>query len=575
MKKTDIISSALILSLAAAPAIASNDLVQLDLKRSSNDSVDVTLFTTDSYGDNVLVRKKSDNKYVILIPKVQSSGFKNSSLNGVKDLVSNIDVKTVNDTTGGYTKVTLITTKPLDIKTRTQKSAPQTAEQKEYNTLIAQANAIKNTAAAPKDFAPKQPQKTEVTVNKAPQNVQQPEKIKPTQKPKIELTEVNPEKLQKQQRKEHLTELINEIKNEEISQNVPENVPLVQSSEPVSEVKDITEMPKEQVVKAPSLLKNFAKKAKKALPYGAASLFALFILSKLLKSASRNVEDSIPAYSENEVAEENYPAVDNGLSWQEKYKLYLGDSAEPVKRADNKGNYTFIKNISDSAIEDKRKSLEQMVSDVQNSMQDEIEIVEVQSEDTAISKAIKFKAFDNRAASLKMTSRNKSRFKKYEVEIPLHEQKTIDLGDSLLHTNPRSLKDANLKVSDVDKNRIKYEPKDYIMSSIDEYLSIIDNEQKMGTTNPIDNNEFKKGLIVKSGFNIDKNKGFYLINKKGKNSLVGKVNDKVFVLKNFDSNISNPIQVRHDNANVYMVKAGGFKSLVEVNEDKMGVLIEL
>ena len=36
-----------------------------------------------------------------------------------------------------------------------------------------------------------------------------------------------------------------------------------------------------------------------------------------------------------------------------------------------------------------------------------------------------------------------------------------------------------------------------------------------------------------------------------------------------------PVQVRHDNANVYMVKAGGFKSLVEVNEDKMGVLIEL
>ena len=83
------------------------------------------------------------------------------------------------------------------------------------------------------------------------------------------------------------------------------------------------------------------------------------------------------------------------------------------------------------------------------------------------------------------------------------------------------------------------------------------------------------GLIVKSGFNIDDNKGFYIVNLDGKSALIGKVNDEVFVLKKFDTNVTNPIQVRHDNANVYMVKAGGFKSLVEVNDDKMGVLIEL
>ena len=47
------------------------------------------------------------------------------------------------------------------------------------------------------------------------------------------------------------------------------------------------------------------------------------------------------------------------------------------------------------------------------------------------------------------------------------------------------------------------------------------------------------------------------------------------MLKRFDKNVTSPIQVRHDKDNVYMVKAGDFKSLVEVNEDKMGVLIEL
>jgi hypothetical protein len=149
----------------------------------------------------------------------------------------------------------------------------------------------------------------------------------------------------------------------------------------------------------------------------------------------------------------------------------------------------------------------------------------------------------------------------------------------MLHSNPRAFADANLNVADVSKRRIKPKTQDYIMSSVDEYFSILDKEKpaKPVASNPItkQKEEIHKGLIVKSGFSIDDKKGFYLVNKDGHNALVGKVNDEVFVLKRFDKNISNPLQVRHDNANVYMVKAGDFKSLVEVNDDKMGVLIEL
>ena len=181
VKKSRIIGIALLLALANAPvagtfANSNNNLVQLDLKKSSPNSVNVTLFTSNGYNDNVMVRKKSDNKYVILIPKVQSSGYSASNLSGVRDLVSNVDVKTVNDTNGGYTKVTLITTKPLDIKTSAQKTTPITEEQKEYKTLIAQANAVKNNIGRTE---PKQIQKTEVTVNKASTPVAQKSTIAP------------------------------------------------------------------------------------------------------------------------------------------------------------------------------------------------------------------------------------------------------------------------------------------------------------------------------------------------------------------------------------------------------------
>lgn len=633
VKKSNIISIAIILGLSFVPvtfADSANNLVQLDLKRASNDAVNVTLFTTNNYNDNVMVRKKSDNKYVILIPKVQSSGFSASNLSGVRDLVSNVDVKTVNDTSGGYTKVTLITTKPLDIKTSSRKSAPVTQEKKDYQTLIAQANAVKNNVTK-HDAPPKlREQKTEITVNKAPADKKikqaEPKKVE-TQKPNIKLEKVDAEKLQRQTRKEHLAELVQEVKDEKIAQNVPDVVPEVTESATVdaNNVQDISKIHQEQKVSIISKIKNKASKMPKKVKYAMFGILGLFVLSKMLKRLANSYSPQTQAYGANSAQADtniDYDRVNNiidnsELSWRDKYKMYLDKSAIPVSRGENKGNYTFIKtpNIQQNKKQvgqdkkrrqEKVERLERLVTPVNHETFNDIEPEIVESEDEVISKAIKLKAFEKRAKSLKMTSRDKSRFRKYEVEIPLHEQKNIELGDSMLHTNPRSLEGANLKITDVDKNRIKYEPKEYVMSSVDEYFSILDKEQqeqaqqaqqplqplpqpKIETTpmakpvasNPIarqkseSKSSYLKGLIVKSGFNIDDNKGFYLVSQDGQNALVGKVKDEVFVLKKFDKNVTTPIQVRHDNANVYMVKAGEFKSLVEVNDDKMGVLIEL
>ena len=656
VKKSKIIGIALLLAIASAPvsgtfANGGNNLVQLDLKKSSNNSVNVTLFTSNGYNDNVMVRKKSDNKYVILIPKVQSSGYSASNLNGVRDLVSNVDVKTVNDTNGGYTKVTLITTKPLDIKTSAQKSSPVTEEQKEYKTLIAQANAVKNNIGKQETPQQKHAQKTEITVNKAAASVTQKTNKTTTQTnsakqiekqknaPKIKLTEVNPqakkEKQDRQIRRAQLAELIQEVKQEKIAEHIPDKTvaPAVPASAPVvnnvpvQEVKDIKEMPKVEQPKKTSILSKIKHKAKKGLkPVGItlASLFGLIFISRLIRAIAATtkevkasfVEQLAQNHSSSESFKYNDITDDDELSWQEKYKRYLDASAKPVPRAGNKGNYTFIKTPAEPVrkLNRKRNDLEKMVTEIAKSHTNEIqpEIVEVQNEDDAIQKAIKFKAFDSHRATLDTTSRDKirSRFKKYENELPLHEQKNVELGKSILHSNPRKLKGANLDVADVDKNRIKYDPSDYIMSSVDEYLSILDKESEKAPqqvsieqtpvlpavkaidkteirpiaksqTNPITKQHsetkasYLNGLIVKSGYNIDNNKGFYIVNVDGKSALIGKVNDEVFVLKRFDSNVTNPIQVRHDNANVYMVKAGGFKSLVEVTNDKMGVLIEL
>lgn len=667
VKKSNIIGITLLLALATAPvsetfANAGNNLVQLDLKRASNSSVNVTLFTSNGYNDNVMVRKKSDNKYVILIPKVQSSGYSASNLSGVRDLVSNVDVKTVNDTNGGYTKVTLITTKPLDIKTNAQKSAPVTEEQKEYKTLIAQANAVKNNIGR-QEVSAKYAPKTEVTVNKAStpavakntndksvqknvtsknaSNNQKTDVKKQSNAPKIALTEVNPsDKKDRQTRRAQLAELINEVKQEKAATQAPDKSITSVAPSPETfaknsseqEVKDISEMPKVENVSIFSKIMHKAKKGLKPIGITLASLFGLMFVIRLIgaiASASKEVQASLAEqmeqnYTGNRSFKYNDITNNDELSWQEKYRRYLDASAKPVPRANNKGTYAFIKTPAEPVkkLNKKRAALEKMVSEVaENTVRKrdiEPEIVEIQSEDDAIQNTIKFKAFDRHKTSLETTNRTKakSRFKKYENELPLREQKNVKLGGSALHTNPRKFRGGALDVADVDRNRIRFSDSNYIMSSVDEFFSIIDkeheaekvvNEQTAAQTpvqpvaekeqvppvskpqkkvskpqtNPITQlrketkASYLNGLIVKSGYNIDNNKGFYIVNLEGKSALIGKVNDEVFVLKRFNSNVTSPIQVRQDNANVYMVKAGGFKSLVEVNDKKMGVLIEL
>ena len=114
-----------------------SDLVQMDIKKSSDNAVDITFFTTGSTS-SPMVTRKSDNKYVVLMPNVSGSNTSAPSLGAVKGLITNVDVKNVDDGMNGYTKVTFTTTKPINIKTHTQQTAPLSTEEKNAKAIIAQ-----------------------------------------------------------------------------------------------------------------------------------------------------------------------------------------------------------------------------------------------------------------------------------------------------------------------------------------------------------------------------------------------------------------------------------------------------
>ena len=148
-----------------------NDLLRMDIKKSSvQDTVDVTFYTTGAPA-NTVVTRKTGNTYVVLLPNVSGNQSIVPSLGGVKDLLSDVAVKNVDDGIGGYTKVTFTTTRPLKIQTSTKQTAPLSSAQQGYKNLIAQSANIKplsntsvtHSASATKPAAQTASQKTAQT----------------------------------------------------------------------------------------------------------------------------------------------------------------------------------------------------------------------------------------------------------------------------------------------------------------------------------------------------------------------------------------------------------------------------
>ncbi len=652
VKKISIFASALFLAVTLtnlSDVFASdNSIVRIDINKFSDSAINMTFHTSEAFNDNVVVRKKSDNKYVILLPKVINQGSSVPDFSSVKDIVSNVDVKSINESGNAYTKVTLITKRPVNIQTNTVKSGGTSSEQLEYQSVLAKANsistppsAVKQTETAPSKNIeqPKQEPKKEIKSSEPT-----PTALKTGNKPEIQKTE---EKIKN--KTEEISKKLNikkENENNDLKKIVPETTAAAkpQIKKEVSHpAKTKISFKKQLKSKLPSIrIKNPLKSnfyAKHKLPGRKTAMFMLILIpllgivsmikliknsvvnSHLLKESFKTHLDETP----HKTNKSDYKNIinDKKLNWQERYRKYLDASAQPVSRGSEKGNYVFIKQPANEKeiIEQKRQSLEKLIQPEvelpKNEIPAESNITEpkvLREEDfirRQLHKNIKLKGFANSPEnSLNMSGRDKikSRFKKYEEQTKITPKKNVELDISELNANARVMKNSNLDISEIQalKKRAKemnIDENDYIMSSVEEYLSILDKEKSTKSSiipnmknirmisknkseyldsseavNPISSKNATKrvinGLVVKSGYNIDENRGFYIVNLDGESALIGCIKDEIFILKKFD-NDTDKLQVRKDNGNVYMVKTDGFKSLVEVGEDKMGVLIEL
>ena len=613
MQKRKNILIALALMCMTFTSVNASSLVQMDIQKASANDIDVTFYTTE-VSESPMVTRKSNNKYVILMPNVSGQNAGTPDLSAVKDIITNVDVKNVDDGMSGYTKVTFITTKPLNIKTHMQKAAPVTQEEKAAKAIIAQVKTHPKQMVAP--VAPKKEvAKTTVTSSVATAKPKAQVKIENIPKTSEKVVNIAPPKVDTK-----IGEKFSEIFDDKMQpiEQLKNDAETALVSDEKFDIKEVEKIEKiSQNTEKNQKRKNHSGWAIVVLP-----LLGLYLLAKMARNSIQKSIALKASFKENlaeqPISQENYDDIINAsdLNWQERYQRFVEESRGEIKNR----KYTFITTKEDTLtdVDQKRLELENTLSktpEIYEPLQIDISedtVPEVVSEDELIQEelsSLKLKAFA-KPASLQKTPK-------------VTEGKFIKLQQTALNSSSRRFRNANLRVSDLISTGSKYlqensvdaemieKEQNYIMSSIDEYFALLDKEQTRKVTNPNGNlsskvaaslakvkpsiginnqtpspsrvsnpmakkstNDHLSGLIVKDGYTIDENRGFYLVNLDGVSALVGRVNEEIFVLKKFNSSVDK-LQVRHDSESVYMVKAGSFKSLVDVDETKMGVLIEL
>ena len=97
-------------------------------------------------------------------------------------------------------------------------------------------------------------------------------------------------------------------------------------------------------------------------------------------------------------------------------------------------------------------------------------------------------------------------------------------------------------------------------------------------SNPIDEEKSKNPILLYTS-PLSSSKGFCLVEYNGKFSLIGYINDDIFLLNQFDSIKTKEIRARlsetKKNGECYIIKLDEYKALVEVSDKKMNLLVNL
>lgn len=190
-----------------------NNVVDVKVNKESNNAVKVTIYTDKPYTEPVVVNKKANNKYVILMPETKSSLKSTPSVSNVSGTVSNVSVNTQAVSGGkGYTKIIITSEKAITVVPHTQQLS--TTKQHTQSAISAQQKA-QQEAKAKQVAAQKAAQQKAQQEAKAKHVAQSTNKTQP-----IDILE---QEIKTDKNAQYSTNTNDEILNQEIKENTENN----------------------------------------------------------------------------------------------------------------------------------------------------------------------------------------------------------------------------------------------------------------------------------------------------------------------------------------------------------------
>ena len=523
INKKLLVTTVLSVVLIAGNAVfAGSDLLRMDVKKaSSDDTVDVTFYTTGA-PTNTVVTRKSGNTYVVLLPNVTGNQSIVPALGGVRDLVSDVSVKNVDDGIGGYTKVTFSTTKPVKIQTYTKKTAPLTKAQQDYKNLIAQNSkfdpdkkfenfkksststtpAVKPASTATSKSAVsklvQKPAETKTVNTKTTQNKTTQSTTKIALKPiSVHVPVVKPEAVKSNTPKQD-QKVVNQAGNDKVSgtkniePKIEANTETKQNAVTPAPAFDLKNPPAQSKSAKSDTSKTVEKTIKtktatKDLPIipvaGALSVIGIFILGALMNIIAKAVKNNykLKEYLENYNSEpqqansNDYSQIldNDNLTWQEKYKLY--SQAKDTANQDGSSYVTNLDGTKGALVND---NMAVRVSQMEHALSQTPSMMKqfdsapkgVQSEDETITRqmsGLNLKSFA-KSLDLKMTNRQNLPAENNSVTEPLKEGKHVTLKNTGLTMSQRNIGGHGFSISDLVRTGRRFLPKQKVSDEMKE-----------------------------------------------------------------------------------------------------------
>lgn len=544
-----------------------NNLLKMDVYKTSTGGAKITVYTKKPYNETIVVNKKGENQYVILMPETASSLTAKPQL--PSDLIQNIEVKTQQYTTGGqkgYTKILISTNKPIEITSQVQtlNNANYDLSEKDYSELIAQSKktASKTSTAKPK-VEVKKPVKPSVPTSvtqktekpKVASNITKKTEVKTQQKAVSVKKTVTPVVAKKQTVKQVVTKPA--VKPKEVVQQsaqqatqkpaIPvestkiekpnETAQQVIAPEVAPVVTPVVESPVASATKPESKLQLIKRIIKENIKL-ASILLAVFtfflVLLALAKKNTKKINEQSSVYPEVQDEEEDEDIID----WKEKLKA-PSDRETPTS-INEEQTLDDLYGVDEQSQQYTDTEADVYVEDTYTE-QDYVE------ESIGVEGSITFDEIVQQVDD--------------EHEMSIDELFGEDENDAAIRS---------LEVEKVEK-----------VVTADEFLD----ETTDGSVYPSSytvqqkEDELVKDELVKSSFAIDNTKGFYLVDVEGTTALVGYIGEEIFVLKQFEDVTRGLIQARlnekKSGSSTFLVKINGFKAVVEVTANNMSLLIEL